>query len=192
VKIEFIEAEDIETKGVRILENFHGICIPGGFGTRGTEGMIMTARYAREKRIPYLGICLGSQIMAIEFARNVLGISDASSEEFSPAGKHNIIHIMEHQKDLTTKGANMRLGNYTCMIRPDTLAHRVYGTLETEERHRHRFEFDPHYRADMEKAGFIVSATSPDGSLAEIVELASRPFTPHPLFMGFLRAMINH
>ncbi len=204
IKLEFIEAEDIEKEGVKILEWFDGICIPGGFGTRGTEGMIMTAEYARTQKIPYLGICLGSQIMAIEFARNVLGITDASSEEFTPEWTHNIVHIMDHQKELTTKWGNMRLGSYDCIIHSGTLAEKTYATLQTSERHRHRFEFDPAYREDMEKNGFIVSATSPDGTLAEIVELrdhpymiatqahpelASRPFSPHPLFMGFVQAM---
>ncbi len=254
VKLEFIEAEDIEKEvwemrdkwweskkesntqilqpsSIPLLEGFDGICIPWGFGTRGTEGMIATAKYARERNIPYLGICLGSQIMAIEYARSVLGIMDASSEEFTPEGLHNIIHIMEHQKWLTTKWANMRLGTYECIIREGTLAQRVYQSFRyselaknpdiwnikhgsfihhddkintVSERHRHRFEFNPLYRDQMEEAGFIVSATSPDGTLAEIVELRdhpymiatqahpeliSRPSHPHPLFMGFISAM---
>ena len=191
---------------MKLLEGLDGICIPGGFGDRGTEGMIMAARYARENKVPYLGICLGSQIMAIEFARNVIGMKDASSEEFTPNGEHNIVHIMEHQKGLTTKGGNMRLGEYPCVIRPGTLAAKVYGVPEYMERHRHRFEFNPAYREEMEKAGFIVSALSPDGTLAEVVELkdhpymiatqahpelASRPTHPHPLFMGFVEAMVN-
>lgn len=230
VKLEFIEAEEIEKelwiindewwiqeqgsetiklsnhKTIKLLEWVHGICIPGGFGTRGTEGMIAAARYARENKVPYLGVCLGSQIMAIEFARNVLGITDASSEEFTPEGKNNIIHIMDHQKELTTKWGNMRLGQYPCVIRPGTLAERVYGATEVMERHRHRFEFNPAYREQMEEAGFIVSATSPDGTLAEVVELrdhpymiatqahpelASRPTHPHPLFMWFIAAMVK-
>jgi CTP synthase len=230
VKLRFVEAEDIEKEWVKLLEWLDGICIPGGFGTRGTEGMIMTAEYARKEKIPYLGICLGSQIMAIEFARNVLGITDASSEEFTPEGKNNIIHIMEHQKWLTTKWGNMRLGTYPCVIRRGTLAEKIYSVRHSElaknpgwwymehgsfvpqddeslvvtERHRHRFEFNPLYRDQMETKWFIVSATSPDGTLAEIVELrdhpymiatqahpelASRPFAPHPLFMGFVSAM---
>lgn len=220
VKIRFIEAEDIEKElaesrkqiaggtipKIKLLEWLHGICIPGGFWTRGTEGMIAAARYARENKIPYLGVCLGSQIMAIEYARDVLGIADASSEEFTPEGHNNIIHIMDHQKELTTKWGNMRLGQYPCVIRPGTLAERVYGAIEVMERHRHRFEFNPAYREQMEQAGFIVSATSPDGTLAEVVELrdhpymiatqahpelASRPTHPHPLFMWFVAAMVN-
>ncbi len=206
VKLRFIEAEDIEKDGVSHLEWLDGICIPWGFGDRGIEGMILTAQYAREKKIPYLGICLGSQIMAIEFARNVLGIVDAGSEEFTPKGKHNIIHIMEHQKWLTTKWGNMRLGAYPCVIREWTLAAKLYGAWEVMERHRHRFEFNPAYREQMEHAGFVVSALSPDGTLAEVVEvrnhpymiatqahpeLASRPTHPHPLFMGFVEAMMK-
>ena len=213
VVIEFIEAEEVEKQGVSVLQWFDGICIPGWFGTRWVEGMILTTQYARENNIPFLGICLWSQIMAIEFARNVLGIEDASSEEFAPEWTNNIIHIMSDQKDLTTKGWNMRLGLYPCVIRSGTLAERVYkeqmGTLGDStiyERHRHRFEFNPRYRGEMEKRGFIVSADSPDGMLAEIVEiqnhpymiatqahpeLISRPFRPHPLFLGFVGAIIE-
>jgi len=206
IKIRFIEAEDIELRGTSLLEGLDGICIPGGFGTRWTEGMIQTAEYARKNKIPFLGICLGSQIMAIEFARNVLGIKDASSEEFDPTGEHNIIHIMHDQKNLESKWGNMRLGWYPCIIKKWSLAEKVYGKSEVIERHRHRFEFDPTYRESMEKAWFIVSATSPDGSLAEIVEiqdhpymiatqahpeLISRPHNPHPLFVGFIGAMIK-
>ncbi len=206
VKLEFIEAEDVEKNGAKILEEFDGICIPWGFGTRGTEWMVEAARYARENNVPYLGVCLGSQIMAIEFARNVLGIADASSEEFTPEWKNNIIHIMEHQKDLTTKWGNMRLGSYPCVIREGTLAEKVYGNHTVSERHRHRFEFNPAYREQMEAKWFIVSATSPDGTLAEVVEiknhpymiatqahpeLISRPTKPHPLFIGFIESMIG-
>ncbi len=205
VKIRFIEAENIEKNGITELEWLDGICIPWGFGDRGIEGMILAAEYARTKKIPYLGICLGSQIMAIEFARNVLGITDAGSEEFMPNGVNNIIHIMEHQKWLTTKWGNMRLGSYTCILKSGTLAEKVYGNHEVLERHRHRFEFNNAYRADMEKNGFIISGTSPDGELVEVVELKnhpymiatqahpeliSRPTRPHPLFMGFVEAML--
>jgi CTP synthase len=204
VKLRFIEAEDIDKDGVNHLEWLDGICIPWGFWDRWIEGMIITAEYARKNKIPYLGICLGSQIMAIEFARNVLGIKDANSEEFSPDGKSNIIHIMEHQRWLTTKWGNMRLGEYPCVIQDGTLAKKIYKKEEVTERHRHRFEFNPSFREQMEKKGFIVSATSPDGTLAEVVELRdhpymiatqahpeliSRPTDPHPLFMGFIEAM---
>lgn len=203
VKLEFVDATDVETKGVSLLEGMHGICVPGGFGNRGIEGMILAAKYARENKVPYLGVCLGSQIMAMEFARDVLGIADANSEEFAPEGAHNVVRIMETQKSVRKKGGTMRLGTYPCVIREGSVAERLYGSTETTERHRHRFEFDPEYRARMEEKGFVVSATSPDGLLAEIVELRdhpfmvatqahpefkSRPTAPHPLFMGFVKA----
>lgn len=180
-----------------------GICVPGGFGNRGIEGMILAAKFAREHRVPYLGVCLGSQIMAIEFARNILGLTEANSEEFAPEGLENIVHIMETQKGVSKKGGTMRLGAQPCHIRKNTLAEKLYGKMEVSERHRHRFEFNPAYRETMEKAGFVVSATSPDGLLAEIVELrdhpfmiatqahpefVSRPTAPHPLFLGFIKA----
>ncbi len=205
IQLKFIDAEDVEKKGTSILSGLNGICIPGGFWTRGTEGMIQTAQYARTNKVPFLGICLGSQIMAIEFARNVLGIADASSEEFTPDAEHNIVHIMEDQKHLNSKWGNMRLGSYDCIVRSGSLAESVYGSLQVTERHRHRFEFDPSYRKQMEQSGFIVSATSPDGTLTEVVELQdhpymiatqahpefiSRPHRPHPLFVGFVKAMI--
>jgi CTP synthase len=166
--------------------------------------MVLATEYARTNKIPFLGICLGSQIMAIEFARNVLGIADANSEEFSPEGKSNVVRIMETQKSVRSKGGTMRLGTYPCEIRKRTLAHEIYGVETVSERHRHRFEFDPEYRERMEQAGFVVSAVSPDGLLAEIVELRdhpymiatqahpefkSRPTRPHPLFLGLVREM---
>ena len=203
VRLEFVDATDVEASGTGILEGMDGICVPGGFGNRGIEGMVAAAKFARENRVPYLGVCLGSQIMAMEFARNVLGIPDANSEEFDPEGRHNVVRIMETQKGVDKKGGTMRLGSYPCLIREGTLAHRLYATTSTTERHRHRFEFDPAYRDRMEDAGFVVSATSPDGLLAEVVELrdhpfmiatqahpefASRPTRPHPLFLGFVGA----
>ena len=129
-----------------------GICVPGGFGNRGIEGMLQAAKFARENRIPYLGVCLGSQIMAIEFARNALGLTDANSEEFAPEGKQNIVRIMETQKSVSQKGGTMRLGAQPCNIRKGTLAEKLYGKTEVSERHRHRFEFDPTYREAMEEA----------------------------------------
>ncbi len=205
VKLEFVDATDVEKRGAEAtLSGMDGICVPGGFGERGIEGMIAAAKYARENRVPYLGVCLGSQIMAMEFARNVLKIDDANSEEFAPQGKHNVVRIMETQKSVSKKGGTMRLGSYECTIRPGTIAHRLYGSATATERHRHRFEFDPEYRERMEEKGFVVSAASPDGLLAEIVELRdhpfmvatqahpefkSRPTAPHPLFLGFVGAM---
>jgi CTP synthase len=206
VKLRFIEAEDIEKNGIKELEGLDGICIPWGFWNRWIEWMVIAAEYARKNNIPYLWICLGSQIMAIEFARNILGIKDASSEEFTPNGENNVIHIMEHQKGIQTKWGTMRLGSYECSIKSGTLAEKVYKTQTFSERHRHRFEFNNTYREDMEKNGFIISGTSPDGNLVEVVEiqdhpfmiatqahpeLISRPTRPHPLFMGFVEAIIK-
>ncbi|MBS9783998.1 CTP synthase [Candidatus Gracilibacteria bacterium] len=215
VKIRFIDAEKIEKEGTKSLEGLDGICIPGGFGDRGIDGMILTAKFAREKKIPYLGICLGSQIMAIEFARNVLGIENANSAEFAPENTENVIHLMKSQEDVSEKGGTMRLGAYPCKISQQTKIYDLYkkysknyteenGELLVSERHRHRFEFDMSYREDMQKKGFVISGTSPDGTLTEMVELRdhpfmvasqahpeflSRPTAPHPLFMGFIAAM---
>ena len=206
IQLSFIEAETIEKEGTKILEGYDGICIPGGFGSRGIEGMILATEYARKNNIPYLGICLGSQIMAIEYARNVLGITDASSEEFEPDGENNVIHIMHDQKHLETKWGNMRLWSYPCTLVPWSLAEKLYGTREITERHRHRFEFNNAYRTRLEEKGFLISGTSTDGNLVEVVEiknhpfmiatqahpeLKSRPHRPHPLFVGFVEAMIK-
>ncbi len=205
VVLHFIEADTLIDGDTTILDTMDAICVPGGFGERGIEGMLQAARYARERKIPYLWICLWSQIMAIEFARNVLCIQDANSQEFAPDGTNNVVHIMEQQKSVTSKGGTMRLGSYPCVIVPDTLAHRVYGTLSIEERHRHRYEFNNTYRDSMQEAWFVVSGTSPDGMLAEIVEivdhpymiwsqfhpeLISRPLHPHPLFLGLIDAIL--
>ncbi len=180
----------------------HAILIPGGFGTRGIEGKIIAAKYAREHRIPYLGLCLGSQIMAIEFARNVCGLSNANSEEFGENFEHKVVHFMEDQKTIRQKGGTMRLGAYPCTIKKDTLAYETYKTTEISERHRHRYEFNNAYREILESQGFIVSGTSPNGELVEIVELRdhpcmiaaqfhpefkSRPNRPHPLFDIWIR-----
>lgn len=200
VVLHFLPAEDVESD-ISLLSWMDGICIPGGFGDRGAEWMIAACRYARENDIPYLWICLGSHIMAIEFARHVLGIRDANSEEFAPEGKNNVVYIMEEQKWLTKKGGTMRLWSYPCIIKLDSLAHGVYGEADIHERHRHRYEFNNSYREQMKDAWFLVSGTSPDGLLAEIVEvenhpfmigvqfhpeLISRPLRPHPLFTSFI------
>jgi CTP synthase len=204
VDIRFIDAESLESGDESALESLDGICIPGGFGVRGTLGKIRACRYARERKIPYLGICLGSQIMAIEFARDVLGLPNANSQEFDPASPDLVVHIMDSQKNIVEKGGTMRLGTYPCNIAEGSLAHRLYGSSSISERHRHRYEFNNTYRQRMEENGFRISGTSPDGSLVEIVEVAdhpfmigsqfhpefkSRPTRPHPLFVGFVRAM---
>ncbi len=206
VVLHFIEAEDIEKNGVDVLQDMDAICVPGGFGERGIQGMVMAAQYARENNVPYLWVCLGSQIMAIEFAKNVLGLDDANSQEFLPDGQHNVVHIMETQKSVTTKGGTMRLGTYPCTIKADTLAREIFWVEHIDERHRHRYEFNNAYREQMEDAWFVVSGTSPDGELAEIVEvknhpymigaqfhpeLISRPLRPHPMFVGLVKAAME-
>lgn len=216
-KIKFIEAEEITNDNVSILlSNCAGICIPWGFGTRGIEGMITAAQHARTNKIPYLGICLGSQIMAIEFARNVLWYIDATSEEFDPehTSKHHVIHIMESQKNLSNKWWTMRLGNYKCKLKQWSKIAQLYNSplshqqseanSEVSERHRHRFEFNNIYRDNFEEAGFIISGTSKDNTLVEMIELQNHPFMcatqshpeflarpthPHPLMMGFIQAI---
>lgn len=204
VKIRWVDAEDIEKEGVDILQGLDAICVPGGFGQRGIEGKILAAKYARENDIPYLGLCLGMQIASIEFARNVAGIEGATSQEFDENAEHKIIHIMEHQKEVTEKGGSMRLGAFPCKIKEGTKAYISYGCSEISERHRHRFEFNNAYKKELEKGGLVFSGTSPDGSLVEMVEVKdhpfmigvqfhpefkSRPYRPHPLFRSFIKAI---
>lgn len=201
-------AEDLEKEGAdKYLRGVAGVLVPGGFGDRGVEGKIEAARYARTSRTPYLGLCLGMQIATIEFARNVCGLEGANSTEFDPDTPHPVIHILEEQIGVKDKGGSMRLGSFPCLLGKNTLAHQVYGTTEIQERHRHRYEFNMAYRDKMESKGFRLSGLSPDGSLAEIIELRdhpwfvacqfhpefqSKPNRPHPLFRGFLAACLNH
>ena len=185
------------------LSGVDGIIVPGGFGSRGIEGMIIAAKYAREKKIPYFGICLGMQIAVIEYARNVLGIKDANSGEFDEQCKHKVIDFMPGQSDDIDKGGTLRLGAYPCNIKKGTTMERCYGALNISERHRHRYEFNNEYREVFEKAGLTLSGMSPDGTLVETVELSERPFyvgvqyhpefksrpnKAHPLFKGFVGA----
>ena len=178
------------------------IIVPGGFGDRGIEGMIGTIRYVRENKIPFLGICLGMQMTVVEFARNVLGLKDANSEEFNTETQNQVIHIMEEQKNINKKGGTMRLGAYPCVIKNGSLAEKVYNENEISERHRHRFEYNNSYKEMLENAGLKVSGTSPDGLLVEMVEieehpyfiacqfhpeLKSRPNRPAPLFVNLVR-----
>jgi CTP synthase len=204
VEIERIEAEDIEKHGPeKILKGLGGILVPGGFGDRGVEGKIIAARYAREHKIPYLGLCLGMQIACIEFARGVLGLEKAHSFEFDPATPDPVIALMDEQKKVTKKGGTMRLGAQPCQIGVGTKAAHLFGAFVIHERHRHRFEFNNGYRKRFEEAGMIFSGTSPDGKLVEIIELKDHPFfmasqfhpefqskpnAPHPLFRGFIAA----
>ncbi len=189
-----------------LLKNYQGIIVPGGFGARDIEGKIKAIKYARENKIPYLGLCYGMQMASVEFARNVLGYKNANSTEIDPKTPDPIIHIMpDQEKKMLNKdyGGTMRLGAWDCKIRPGTLTHKLYGKTITSERHRHRYEFNNDYRAEFEKNGFVISGTTPDGKLVEIIELKnhpffagsqfhpelkSRPLSPHPLFMGFLQA----
>ena len=177
VKTKLIDAEKIDESNVKeMLKDCAGIVVPGGFGNRGIEGKIQTIRYVRENKIPFLGICLGMQMAVVEFARNVLGIQDANSEEFDELCENPVIHIMYDQKDITKKGGTMRLGSYPCILKKNSMAEKVYKTNKIDERHRHRFEYNNEYRGRMEEKGMIVSGTSPDGNLVEIVELKNHPY----------------
>ncbi|HIN15910.1 MAG TPA: CTP synthase [Dehalococcoidia bacterium] len=203
VNIQWIAAEDVEKHGPELLlGSAQGIIVPGGFGERGLEGMIATANYARTSGIPYLGLCLGMQIMVVEYARNELGISNASSLEIDPETEHPVIAFMPGQEDLHSTGGTMRLGVYPCVLKEGTVVREAYGKELVSERHRHRYEFNNDYRIQLEEAGLIASGTSPDGNLVEVTEVydhpfmigsqfhpefASRPERPHPLFREFIR-----
>ena len=177
VKVKLIDAEKITSENAKeILSECRGIVVPGGFGNRGIEGKIQTIKYARENKVPFLGICLGMQMAVVEFARDVLNLKDANSEEFDEICENPVIHIMYDQKDITKKGGTMRLGSYPCVIKKGSLAEKVYKTNEILERHRHRFEYNNAYREEMEKNGLVVSGTSPDGKLVEIVEIKEHPY----------------
>lgn len=201
-----VKAEDLNTNVPKIFENIHGILIAPGFGERGLEGKINAAKYAREHKIPFLGICLGMQIAAIEFARNVLNISDANSTEFDPSTKNPIIDLMQEQVNLINKGGTMRLGSYICSIRENTKVATVYNEKEIEERHRHRYEFNNRYLSVFEENGFNAVGENPVSKLVEILELKNHPFfigvqfhpeyksrveRPHPLFIEFIRESLK-
>ena len=204
VNIKLIDSETINSENVsKKLSDLDGIIVPGGFGNRGIEGKIETIKYARENNIPFLGICLGMQMTVVEFARNVLGLKDANSAEFSETTQNPVIHIMEDQKEIDKKGGTMRLGAYPCILKDGTMAKELYGVEKIQERHRHRFEYNNDYKEILEKAGLICSGTSPDGKLVEIVELKnhpyfiagqfhpelkSRPNRPAPLFVGLVKS----
>ena len=207
VEIRWIDSESITPETCsRLLEGLDGILVPGGFGGRGIEGMILAAEYARERHVPYFGICLGMQIMVIEFARNAAGLPGANSGEFEPDGKYKVIDFMPGQSDSVDKGGTLRLGSYPCVIAPGSTMERCYGSVLIQERHRHRYEFSNAYREALTGAGLTLSGTSPDGRLVETVELSDRPFhvgvqyhpefksrpnRPHPLFVGFIRASLE-
>jgi CTP synthase len=204
VEISWIHSVDLEKdKGWEGIQSADGIVVPGGFGSRGIEGKIMAARYAREKKIPYLGLCLGMQVMCAEFARHVLDHEDANSTEFDRSTSAPVIDLMTDQRSITDMGGTMRLGLYPCVLMEGTKAANAYGVPQVNERHRHRFEFNNSFRAEFEKGGMVFSGMSPDGKLVEIAELAdhpymvgsqfhpeflSRPMKPHPLFVGLMKA----
>jgi len=207
VKILWIDSERLNPKNTaETLSDADGILIPGGFGDRGIEGMIQAVKYARENRIPLFGICLGMQIMTIEFARSVCGYADANSGEFSADSKHKVIDIMEEQKKIITKGGTMRLGAYPCVTAEDTVMRNSYQSKNISERHRHRYEFNNEYRDEFQQKGLVISGISPDGTLVEAVELPGHPFfvgvqfhpefksrpnRPHPLFVSFIKAALG-
>jgi CTP synthase len=204
VDVQWVDAEDIEkVGGEEALANLHGVLVPGGFGERGIAGKLEAVRYAREKKMPFLGICLGLQCSVIEFARNVCGIEDADGSEFNPNTKNPVIDLMEDQRSISSKGGTMRLGAYPCRIKPGTLAEKCYSESEISERHRHRWEVNNAYRDTFERHGMVFSGTSPDGNLVEMIELRnhpyfiaaqfhpelkSRPNRPHPLFFNLVKA----
>lgn len=206
VRIQWLDSEEIHEENLE--EKLHGICgiiVPGGFGDRGTDGMILATERARTEKIPYFGICLGMQIAVIEFARNAAGIHDACSGEFHDATEHKVIDYMPGQSDTVNKGGTLRLGSYPCRIRKGTLMEKCYGQTDIWERHRHRYEFNNAYRETLTDAGLVLSGLSPDGELVETVELQNHPFflgvqyhpefksrpnRPHPLFREFVRSAL--
>ena len=205
VELEWIHSEQVDEKSKdKLLGHLSGILVAPGFGERGLKGKLIAVRYARENKIPFLGVCLGMQCAVVEFAQNVLGLSAASSEQ-NPKTKHPVIHLMAEQKKITKKGGTMRLGAYACKIKKGTKAFDVYGKAEIQERHRHRYEFNNAYLEQFEKNGMIASGINPENGLVEIVELKDHPWfvgvqfhpeykstvvNPHPLFQGFVKAVI--
>ena len=207
IDLKLIDAESLQGGVDGHLKDVAGVLIPGGFGERGVEGKISAARFARENKVPYLGLCLGMQVATIEFARNVCGLEKANSTEFDAEATDPVICLLEEQRDVKTKGASMRLGTWPTKIAKGTVAEKIYGDGEVLERHRHRYEFNMKYREQMDKKGFTISGTSPDGALAELIELRDHPYflacqyhpefqskpnKPHPLFKGFIEACLAH
>jgi CTP synthase len=203
VKIEWLDSEELDGMADDKLGQVQGIIVPGGFGYRGIEGMVKSAKFARERKVPYLGLCLGMQIMVIEFGRHVFRTDKVNSTEFDVSSTYPVIDLLPDQQDVVQKGGTMRLGTYPCRLVAGTKAARAYGTEEVYERHRHRYEFNNNFRQPLEEAGLIASGLSPDGGLVEIAELRehpwmlacqfhpefkSRPDSPHPLFLGFIEA----
>jgi CTP synthase len=208
VEIDWIQAEDVEgLLASGRLDGLDGMVIPGGFGPRGVEGKIAAAAFSRENQVPCLGLCLGMQVMTIEYARHVLGMADANSTEFDPATTHPVIDLMNDQRDVVDKGGTMRLGAYYAVLEPGTKVAEAYGESVVSERHRHRYEFNSNYRARFEESGFLCSGTSPDKRLVEFIELKEHPFwvatqahpefksrpdRPHPLFRELIAAALTY
>lgn len=203
-----IEAESIDRDGPeKHLGKVDGLLVPGGFDKRGTPGKIEAIRYAREQKIPFFGICLGLQCATIEFARNVAGLDDANSLEFNAQTPHPVICKLDAQRKITKLGGTMRLGAFDCLLRPDTKSIAAFGQELISERHRHRYEVNTEYRAQLQEAGLVIAGTSPDGGLVEVIELRdhpwfvavqshpefkSKPTDPHPLFRDFIGASLKH
>ena len=207
VTLSFVDSQDVENQGAsKLLEGANAVLVPGGFGVRGTEGKIQAVRYARENKVPFFGICLGLQMAVIEYARTVLGLAGANSIEFDEKTPHPVVSLMESQLNVKDKGGTMRLGAYRCALKAGSLAQRLYGKEEVDERHRHRYEVNNQYRGRLTERGLVFSGQNPDLNLVEMIELAdhphfigcqfhpefkSKPFAPHPLFSGFIRAALE-
>jgi CTP synthase len=210
LNVNWVEAEGLETGDKSYeaqLDDYDGLLVPGGFGKRGIAGMLNAIRYAREKKVPYFGICLGMQTACVEFARDMCGLAEANSSEFDPATPHRVIYKLRELRGVEELGGTMRLGAWPCRIEPGTLAHKIYGKLEISERHRHRYEFNREYEEMLTAAGLRISGSTPDGTYVEIVELPdhphfigcqfhpefkSKPLEPHPLFKTFVGASYEH
>jgi CTP synthase len=206
--LDYVDSEELEGADLEARLGQHdAILVPGGFGDRGSEGKIQAIEFAREKGIPFFGICLGMQMAVVEYARNVCGLDGANSAEFDRKAKHLVVDIMPDQRGIESKGATMRLGAYPCTIKPGSLAAQIYGTSQISERHRHRYEVNNEYRERLEEGGLVLCGVSPDDRLVEMVELPghphfvgcqfhpefkSKPHRPHPLFTSFVRAAVEH
>jgi CTP synthase len=207
VLVRKIESEDIEREGAeRMLSGVDGVLVPGGFGYRGIPGKIEAVRYARERGVPFFGICMGLQCAIIEFARNQLGLEDANTTEIERNCRHPVVCLLNEQYDITHLGGTMRLGSYPCVLKEGSRSHKAYGSLLVHERHRHRYEFNNHYRPQFEEHGMDFVGLSPNGELVEVIELAdhpwyvavqchpefkSKPTQAHPLFRGFVQASLQ-
>ena len=208
ITIDWIQSEDVTEENVNdYLKDADGILVPGGFGDRGVEGKITAIKYARENKVPFFGICLGMQLAAVEFARNVCGLTGAHSSELDPNTPYPIINLLPDQEDVVEMGGTLRLGSYPCTLAEGSVAHKEYGEINITERHRHRYEFNNYYRERLTDKGLVLSGVSPDGRLVEIVELPehpwfvagqfhpefkSRPEKAHPLFAGFIKASLEN